>query len=310
MKRTYTGNEYSPLRNCAGKLCTKAKTILALGLSLSLLTALSGAQESTGKVENQAEAPQIVLLDGTAIKLRLNRSISSESATVGQPVDFAVTEDVAVNGIVLIPKGSAAMGKVTVAVPKRRMGRAGKLDIVLEYVRLADSEKAPVRAVKEAKGKSRTGGMTVGIVATGLLFWPAAPLFLLMHGKDITIPEGAEVTAFADGDLKLEAAKFAPKNGVEVASAPAAVPTTVATPPILINNAPETDGLVEVQSNPGPAEIDADGTFVSNTPATLHLSPGTHSIRVSLSGYKDWSQEVTVETGAKIHLSANLEKQE
>src|SRR5215472_9673582 len=169
MKGTYADYKHSQFRNCAGRLCTKAKVTLALGLSLSLLTMPSGAQASTGKVENQAEAPQIVLLDGTAIKLRMNRSISSESATVGQPVDFAVTENVAVNGIVLIPKGSAAIGKVTVAVPKRRMGR--------------------------------TGGMTVGIVATGLLFWPAAPLFLLMHGKDITIPEGAEVTAFADGDL-------------------------------------------------------------------------------------------------------------
>jgi len=29
------------------------------------------------------------------------------------------------------------------------MGRAGKLEIVLDYVRLADNEKAPVRAVKE-----------------------------------------------------------------------------------------------------------------------------------------------------------------
>jgi len=28
------------------------------------------------------------------------------------------------------------------------------------------------------------------MVATAIEFWPAAPLFLLMHGKDITISQG------------------------------------------------------------------------------------------------------------------------
>ena len=46
------------------------------------------------------------------------------------------------------------------------------------------------------------------IVATGLLFWPVAPFFLFMHGKDITVPKGAEVTAYVNGDMKLIQAKF------------------------------------------------------------------------------------------------------
>ena len=185
MKPTNKQSKNSMLSNRSGRLRAKANAVLALGLSLWLLTLPLQAQPSAGELSGGVEATQIVLLDGTAIKLHVNRSVSSENATVGQPVDFTVTEDVAVDEVVLIPKGSTAMGKVIEAVPKRRMGRAGKLEIVLEYVRLADSEKVPVRAVKEAKGKSRTAGMTVGIVATGLLFWPAAPLFLLMHGKEL-----------------------------------------------------------------------------------------------------------------------------
>ena len=43
---------------------------------------------------------------------------------------------------------------------------------MLAYVRLAATEKAPVRAVKDAKGGSHTVGMTAGIVATSVLFFP------------------------------------------------------------------------------------------------------------------------------------------
>ena len=58
------------------------------------------------------------------------------------------------------------------------MARGGKLEIVLDSVRLIDGEKAALRAVKDAKGGGHTGAVTTGIVATGLLFWPAALFFL------------------------------------------------------------------------------------------------------------------------------------
>ena len=43
--------------------------------------------------------------------------------------------------------------------------------------------------------------MTGAMVATAIEFWPAAPLFLLMHGKDITIPKGTEITAYVNGEV-------------------------------------------------------------------------------------------------------------
>jgi hypothetical protein len=250
----------------------------------------------------------LILLDGTPVKLSINRSVSSGSASVGEQVDFSVKEDVAANGVVVIPKGSLAIGKVTEAVPKRRMGRAGKLEIVLDYVRLADTEKASVRAVKDAKGQNRKGGMTVGIVATGLLFWPAAPLFLLMHGKDITVPQGAEVTAYVSGDQKLEAGRFAPKNAVvEAAATPVAVPNQSsmadATP------ATQLSASIAIQSTPASAAVYADGALAGNTPTNLKLSSGDHQIRILLDGYKEWSQTLHVQGGVDSQIAASLEKE-
>ena len=34
-------------------------------------------------------------------------------------------------------------------------------------------------------------------------------LFLLMHGKGVNIPEGTEIHAFINGDVKLDLSKFA-----------------------------------------------------------------------------------------------------
>jgi hypothetical protein len=83
------------------------------------------------------------------------------------------------------------------------MARGGKLEIVMDSVRLADGEKAALRATKGGSGGGHTGAMTAGIVATALIFWPAAPFFLFIHGKDITIPKGAEVPTFVNGNMPL-----------------------------------------------------------------------------------------------------------
>lgn len=246
------------------------------------------------------EAGQFALQDGTPIKLRISRNVSSADATVGESVDFEVLDELTINGITVIPKGGTAIGTVTEAVPKRRMGRAGKLEIVLDYVRLADSEKAPVRAVKDAKGGSHVGGMTIGIVATGLLFFPAAPLFLLMHGKDITVPKGAEVTAYVNGDMKLVQARFQLPSPDASVAATASNDAAPAPGPGL--------GTLEVHSNPDGAEVYADEKFIGGAPATLKLQPGQHTIKVILTGYKDWSRQLTVQAGSDAHLTAILEK--
>jgi hypothetical protein len=193
------------------------------------------------------------------------------------------------------------------------MGRAGKLEMVLDYVRLADTEKAAVRAVKDAKGASHTAAMTAGIVATGLLFFPAAPFFLFMHGKDITVPKGAEVTAYVNGDVRLEIKNFRANNEPGVQSAADALATPTPSQPTASQTAaagvPAT-GAVEVHSTPEGAEVYLDGAFVGNAPATLKLAPGQHTIRVTQSGYKDWSREIAVQAGSEAHLSASLDKQD
>jgi hypothetical protein len=245
-----------------------------------------------------AQAPQGTLqahtvLDGTQVKLRLSQTISSADATVGQQVPFEVLEDIKVDDVIVLPKGATAIAVVTEAQPKRRMGRGGKLNMSISYARLADGEKVALRAVKEAKGGSHTGAMTGAIVATSLIIWPAAPFFLFMHGKDITIPQGMEITAFVEGDMHLDMTKFA-------ATQAAAVPASMT-----VASGSETS--ISVESTPGGADIQIDGAFVGNTPSTLKVVSGLHEITVTKKGFAPWTRKMNVTEG-NIHLNAELDK--
>jgi len=70
----------------------------------------------------------------------LARTMSSKEAKVDERVDFEVFDDVKVGDVVIIERGAMAIATVTEAHPKRRMGRAGKLHINIDYVRLANGE--------------------------------------------------------------------------------------------------------------------------------------------------------------------------
>ncbi len=68
-------------------------------------------------------------------------------------------------------------------------------------------------------------------------------------------------------------------------------------------------GTVNVSSVPAGADLLVNGQFVGNCPASLKLTAGKHTVTARLPGYKDWSREITVQSGSEVQLTANLEKQ-
>jgi len=152
--------------------------------------------------------PKVILEDGTPVKLRTGRTISSADARVGDLVDFEVIHDVMVDRTAVIPRGSVAWGTVTEAHHKRRLGRGGKLSIRLDSVRMINGDRAALRSIKQASGGGHTRAMTAGMAVTALAFYPAVPALLFVHGQDSTILKGTEVTAYVDGNFPLEPTKF------------------------------------------------------------------------------------------------------
>lgn len=62
-------------------------------------------------------------------------------------------------------------------------------------------------------------------------------------------------------------------------------------------------------SHPNWPDVYSDGAFVGNAPSTLKLAPGKHTVRVTASGHKEWSREITVQSGSEVKLNAVLEKE-
>lgn len=241
------------------------------------------------------------LTEDTPVKLKLTRTMSSSDATLNEKVDFEVLEDIKLGDVLVIKQGAMAIATVTEAQRKRRMARGGKLNMNIDYVQLVDGEKVPLRAVKGGSGGGHTGAMTGAIVATSILFFPAAPFFLFMHGKDITIPKGTEITAYIAGDTPLDPAKFGNKEAVSSVSSTSQPPS---------GSTIEASGLATllVKSTPDSCDITVDGRFVGSTTSTLQLAPGEHTILIEKSGFKPWQRTISVSTNGNVTVDATLEK--
>lgn len=115
----------------------------------------------------------------------------------------------------------------------------------------------------------------------------------------------ATANAKANPQRQPASANGTPANGAPEA---AQVKPAAATESAASSEAAETATLT-IKSTPDSADVSVDGNFMGNTPASLKLAAGKHTVKVSHAGYKDWSREITVSAGSEMTLSAGLEKQ-
>lgn len=161
--------------------------ISAISMALPLLSATLMAE---------ATATTIKIPDATTVHLSLTQSLSSATNKVDDPVAFEVTEDVKAGDVVAIPKGSAAVGHVVEVEPRRRLGRAGKLNFAIDNMKAPDGSNVRLRSSSARKGEDKTGTVIVGTVLL-------SPLFLIMRGKDVIIEKGTALTTYVDGDREI-----------------------------------------------------------------------------------------------------------
>jgi len=161
--------------------------------------------------------PKLELRDGTPISMRTNEKISSAKASVGDRVQFRVTEDVKVGDLIVIRRGSQASGAVTALEKKARKGKPGNLQIQPEKVQLLTGQDAPLRGDHERRGQAvsmldeavnvmKSDPGSKGPVPSEIILLPMVPFVLLEKGKDAVIPAETPFTAFVNGDIPLDRA--------------------------------------------------------------------------------------------------------
>lgn len=122
---------------------------------------------------------------GTAITVRLDQSISSKTAAVGDAWSGTVSEPVHVGGAVVIPVGTPVTGVVTEAKPAERGDRA-MVDLALKSVSVGGkrtSLTASTEAVIAGSTRARNLGAIAGGAAAGALLGKAVG----GDGKDAVI---------------------------------------------------------------------------------------------------------------------------
>jgi len=150
------------------------KVLLALTLVMVSLT--SFAQK------------QVTLKAGSIVPLQAINQVKAADVEEGQTVDFQVVQDVNVDGICAIPRGTLVKGKVSEARKSSLAGTKGRLVINISSMNLPNGE--PVffsNTDVRINGKNRTPLAVV----TGLFFWPC----IFIPGTKAVMPSGYEVQA-------------------------------------------------------------------------------------------------------------------
>ena len=244
-----------------------------------------------------------------------------------------------VGDAVVIANGARATGSVIKAEARRRMGRSGQLDFTIERVQMTDGNWLSVRYTP-MKNHGKGNGASTGVLTAGLavVFWPAAPLGLLIKGHDATIIKGRTYEVFADESTYVAgaAAASAPPvtrvlpqaplqtlrtpNGAVVNNAGLPAGVNVSANPVLVNNTSATNpaqriapametaqgkaALLSINANQPGADIEVDGMFVGNAPTTIQLPAGVHQV-VLRHGSAVWQRDVQV-TGGTVTINATL----
>lgn len=134
---------------------------------------------------------------GTSIPLKMSEALTTKGKKlkVGQRFQLETADNVTVDGNVVIPAGSPAVGEITEVRNKGMWGKSGKINARVLYVR-ANGRQIRVTGSLDDKGTTGTAGV-VGAVA----LLPVAGFF--MTGTSAEIPLGAPVKAFVDEDISV-----------------------------------------------------------------------------------------------------------
>jgi glucose/arabinose dehydrogenase len=183
---------------------------VAIGLSLVMLffSRASMAQQTQQSTEqaktvsapptDQPAAPKLILKDGTDVQLKFAQDLTSKTAAEGDPVSLVLDQDLKVGDVVVVKAGAKAVGTITHSKKAGMMGKAGELNMRLEYL-IAGDNRVKLRGSKGKEGEGKEGAT----VALTVLF---GPIGLIKHGKNVEIKDGTPLLAYLDENYPVPAA--------------------------------------------------------------------------------------------------------
>jgi PEGA domain-containing protein len=180
------------------------KKFLIFALAIGLFSVAAGAQ-TPAKPQPASTPINVVLTDGTPVKLRLGNMASASAARVGENIELEVADDVRVFDVVVISKGNIANAEVTGL--HAGLGSGTRFDISLRSITLSDEHMIPVRSTHERANRDDQA------------------MVISNATQDASIAPGTIVIAYVDGNQTLDMTRLRASAGatqtLRVVSTPA-----------------------------------------------------------------------------------------
>ncbi len=193
----------------------KFRTI-ATGLVLALsIAGVARAQEPQAAAQPEVKAAvplaasiapapspvpkKLILKEGADVNLKFSQDLSSKTATDDDPVNLVLDQDLKIGDVVIAKAGAKAVGTVTHAKKAGMVGKAGELNMRLQYLVVGDT-RLKLRGTKGKEGQGKEGTA----VALTVLF---GPIGLIKHGKNVEIKEGTPLLAYTDENFDVPASR-------------------------------------------------------------------------------------------------------
>jgi hypothetical protein len=127
----------------------------------------------------------VILPAGTPVELNTVDPLDSRSVKQGTRFALLVSEDVRLGTVVVIPRGTAAVGEVEAVSGKGMVGKAGRLVLRPLFIDVG-GERVNLVGATDQRGKDSTAGVAVGsLVLSG---WG-----IFITGKSASVPAGSSL---------------------------------------------------------------------------------------------------------------------
>ena len=169
----------------------KASSVTVLALLLGLISQFTITPAVLASLTQDPGPPSVALPDGTEFTVLTTEEITSKTATEGDLLTFKVSEDLVINGHVLIAKDTLVKGTVASVKKSGFFGRGGNLGIHIESTTTVDNQKTKLRSAKGKAGDDKTGTTVALVVLFG-------PLGFLKKGNQAIIKSGTAIKVYTD----------------------------------------------------------------------------------------------------------------
>ena len=149
---------------------------------------------------------KVSLPKDSVVKIEFTEQLGNKISQVGDEVGFKAADNLYVNDVLVLPKGSTGVGKVKKVVQPGMFGKDGRVDIDFMYINGVDGTKIPVFVGELAKQQAKSYAGAAGAAIGGMIILGPVGVIggAFVKGSSVTISEGSITFVQVSEDTALQ----------------------------------------------------------------------------------------------------------